>query len=108
MNMNSAKCGGWHIRLVLPSDVQTSLNLRSALWPDGADTHASEIADFFTGRLEEHQAVLIALDLTHAVVGFVELSVRMDVPGLRGKRTGFVEGCKLFRQCVAVASPAPY
>jgi len=66
--------------------------MRRELWPDGAEDHAPEIASFFAGRLEEPVAVLVAEGAAGALVGFAELSIREDVPGLEGKRAGYVEG----------------
>jgi aminoglycoside 6'-N-acetyltransferase I len=80
------------IRPVLPSDAAKWQSLRCKLWPDGAEDHGLEIASFFAGRLSEPLAVFFATDEANDVVGFVELSIRNDVPGLERKRTGFVEG----------------
>jgi aminoglycoside 6'-N-acetyltransferase I len=82
----------FQIRPVAPSDAATWQNLRCSLWPEGADDHRVEIESFFAGRLFEPVAVLLAIDAASDVIGFVELSVRDDVPSLEGKRTGFVEG----------------
>ena len=35
---------------------------------------------------------MVAEDVGGVLLGVVELSIRMDVPGLLGKRTGYVEG----------------
>ena len=66
--------------------------MRGELWPDGADDHAAEIAMFFAGTLEEPDAVLMAQSADGTIIGFAELSIRGDVAGLEGKRTGYVEG----------------
>jgi aminoglycoside 6'-N-acetyltransferase I len=62
------------------------------MWPEGIEHHGSEIANFFAGSLHEPLAVLVAVDGAIRIVGFVELSIRSDVPSLDGKRTGFIEG----------------
>jgi aminoglycoside 6'-N-acetyltransferase I len=68
-------------------------SLRRKLWPDGASDHGPEIAAFFDGKhFKDLTAVLIAEDGTGGIVGFAELSIRDDVPTLRGVRTGYVEG----------------
>ena len=36
--------------------------------------------------------MLLAMEGADNVIGFVELSIRDDVPSLEGKRTGFIEG----------------
>jgi aminoglycoside 6'-N-acetyltransferase I len=66
--------------------------MRRALWPDGAGDHAVEIAQFLAGSLEEPLAVLVAEHPVGVVVGVVELSIRIDVPGLEAARVGYVEG----------------
>ena len=64
--------------------------LRRDLWPEGADDHATEIAAFFAGSLDEPVAVLVAESVKGKIVGFAELSIRSDVAGLEGKRAGYV------------------
>jgi aminoglycoside 6'-N-acetyltransferase I len=66
--------------------------MRQELWPDGAADHAPEIASFFAGTLREPIAVMVAENAEGVLVGFVELSIRMDVPGLLRRRAGYVEG----------------
>jgi len=80
------------VRPVVRDDAATWESLRRDLWPEGAESHASEIESFFAGTLEEPAAVLVAEGLTRAIVGFAELSIRTDIPGLEGKRVGYVEG----------------
>jgi aminoglycoside 6'-N-acetyltransferase I len=79
-----------HIRAIAESDAPSWLRLREALWP--STDHAAEIEAFFRGELDEPEAVLVAADDHDRVVGFVELSVRHDLPGLKGVATGYVEG----------------
>jgi aminoglycoside 6'-N-acetyltransferase I len=62
--------------------------MRRELWPDGSEDHAAEIAAFFEGSVPEPAAVLSAHDQSGAMIGFAELSIRLDVAGLAGKRTG--------------------
>ena len=80
------------IRLVTPEDAATWEALRCAHWPDGAADHGSEVASFFAGTLDEPNAVLLAELSTGEIAGFTELSIRSDLPGAGGKRTGYVEG----------------
>ena len=81
------------IRPVLPSDAGTWESMRRALWPDGADEHATEIAMFFSGHSFKHlAATLVAESRAGKLVGFAELSIRDDLEGLEGGRTGYVEG----------------
>jgi aminoglycoside 6'-N-acetyltransferase I len=69
------------------------LRLRNLLWE--GDDHIAEIEKYFSGLAEEPNEVLIAKDKSGKVVGHVELSIREDVVGLLGKRTGYIEGLYL-------------
>src|ERR1700758_2082942 len=80
------------IRPVEPQDARTWEGLRSELWPVEAWTHAPEIAQFFAGTAVEPQAVRVAEDEGGVIIGFAELSIRREIPGLEGKATGYVEG----------------
>ena len=80
------------VRNVTPADAPVWEAMRRDLWPNGAEDHAPEIATFFAGTLEEPSAAMVAENVAGVVVGFVELSIRTDVAGLEGKRTGYVEG----------------
>ena len=73
-------------------DVAAWAELRTALWPDGADDHAREIEQYFAGRLDEPDAAFIARDTAGKPIAILELSLRTDVPGVEGKRTCYVEG----------------
>ncbi|NJO12418.1 MAG: GNAT family N-acetyltransferase [Gammaproteobacteria bacterium] len=78
------------IRHVTVHDSHAWQRLREALWP--GDQHAAEIAAFFTGSLAEPTAVLVAEALSNSIVAVVELSLRSDLPGTHGARTGYIEG----------------
>ncbi len=80
------------VRKVRASDAPVWEAMRCDLWPDGADEHAFEIAQFFAGRLEEPCEVLVAEGESGQLVGVMELSIRDDVAGLPGNRTGYIEG----------------
>jgi aminoglycoside 6'-N-acetyltransferase I len=79
------------IRPIEPSDAATWERLRKDLWPKDPESHAVEIASFFAGTLPEPQAVLVAQE-GPTIVAFAELSLRDDIPGVAGKRVGYVEG----------------
>ncbi len=71
-----------------------------------------EIAIFFGGhRFKSLTAALVAENQCGAIVGFAELSIRDDLPGLEGKRTGYLEGLYVLpeiRQSVSSLSlPVP-
>lgn len=80
------------VREVALSDAPVWTALRGELWPDGVSEHGAEIAAFFRGTLPEPSAVLLSETIEGKIVGFAELSFRGDVPGLEGKRVGYVEG----------------
>lgn len=89
------------IRPIEPSDAASWERLRRELWPEDPESHAEEIASFFAGALPEPQAVLVAQEGPN-LIAFAELSIRVDIPGLAGKRVGYVEGLYVtppFRGC---------
>ena len=81
-----------HLRHARPADASSWEKLRAQFWPDGASDHGLEIASFFAGALKDVAAVLIAENSSGEIVGFAELSLRTDLPGLAGQRVGYVEG----------------
>src|SRR5271163_3072683 len=89
MGQNSAPI---FVRPVTPADAFVWEQMRCAMWPDGRAEHAAEIAAFFAGMLDEPAAVFIAENENHTAIAPLELSIRTDVPGLEGQRTGYVEG----------------
>jgi aminoglycoside 6'-N-acetyltransferase I len=80
------------IRPVTPADASAWEEMRIAMWPDGSDDHATEIASFFAGSLPEPDAVMIAETESHQSIALLELSVRLDIPGLEDQPVGYVEG----------------
>lgn len=80
------------IREARPTDAAAWEQLRCELWPDGVEDHAKEIAAFFAGKIEEPSFVLVVEDESSAMIAVAELSIRHDVSGLTGTRTGYVEG----------------
>jgi aminoglycoside 6'-N-acetyltransferase I len=74
------------------SDAAAWAQLRTALWPDGAEDHPREIGLFFAGRLKETDAAFIAEDAAGKAIAILELAIRTDIPGIEGKRTCYVEG----------------
>lgn len=79
------------IRRIRPDDAPTWLRLRCALWPDGQEDHAPEIAEFFAEQLPDVAEVLLAEDRHGQVIAFAELSIRIDLPDLVGEMAGYVE-----------------
>ena len=82
-------------RHAVPADASAWESLRCELWPDGAADHGPEIASFFAGTLLEPVAALVAVAPSGEMIGFAELSIRTDLPGMEGKRAGYVEGMYL-------------
>jgi aminoglycoside 6'-N-acetyltransferase I len=80
------------IRRVTPADARVWTAMRCSLWPDGVADHEAEIASFFAGNLLEPIAVFVAEIPDRGIGGFAELSIRTDIAGLAGERTGYVEG----------------
>ena len=79
------------IRPVTPDLAATWEAMRRGLWP-GSEEHGSEVAAFFKGSSTEPRAVFSAHDLSGAMIGFAELSIRFETAGLEQKPTGYVEG----------------
>ena len=79
------------IRAAEPEDWLVWERMRYALWPGDEDAHGEEISRFFAGESVDPEHVLL-LEETGEVIGFAELSIRTDLPGIEGKRVGYVEG----------------
>ena len=79
------------IRPVAPADRTAWLELRTALWPDGAEDHEGEIAAFFAGLAAEPQAVFVAEE-GGRLIGFVEMSLRSFADGFSSSPVGYLEG----------------
>ena len=81
------------VRPARPDDVETWLELRCALWPDGSEAeHAGDIDRFFARTSRDPAAVLLAEDAAGQVLGFAELSIRPCAEGCRTHRVGYLEG----------------
>jgi len=80
------------IRPVKPSDRDSWLCMRDALWPEPARAHAGEINRYFAGEVREPLEVLMAFDERGTGMGFVELSIRAYAEGCKTDRVAFVEG----------------
>jgi aminoglycoside 6'-N-acetyltransferase I len=76
------------IRPVKPSDRDSWLRMRNALWP--ACEHAGDVDRYFAGEVREPLEVLITFD--DDAIGFVELSIRGYAEGCESGRIAFVEG----------------
>ena len=79
------------VRPARPEDASALARLRSALWPEGADSHHIEIAEYFAGRLPFVQAVLVA-EHDGGLAGFAELSIRNIAESCTSGRVAYLEG----------------
>lgn len=73
-------------------DAPAWLQMREALWPDESGSHATEIDQFFAGKLAIPLAVLIAVDDSRRTVGFAELSIRNYAEDCVTDRVAYLEG----------------
>ena len=80
------------IRPVERADAAVWERMRSALWPDAAESHSADIARFFSPQRNEPLEVLLACSGSGAPIGFVELSIRPHAVGCTSDRVAFVEG----------------
>jgi len=81
------------VRAATRADAEAWLRLREALWPtDGASSHAAEIERFFAGELRMPLEVLLAVDESGSVMGFVELSIRGYAEDCLTDRVAYLEG----------------
>ncbi len=81
------------VRGVTREDEAAWLRMRQALWPDyGSGWHATEIEQFFAGKLNMPLEVLLAVDDSGAAVGFAELNIRAYAEGCFTERVAYLEG----------------
>jgi aminoglycoside 6'-N-acetyltransferase I len=80
------------IRPVERADAAVWERMRTALWPDSAGSHSTDIARFFSPQRNEPLEVLLACSGSGAPIGFVELAIRPHAVGCTSDRVAFVEG----------------
>src|SRR2546423_828126 len=89
----ASKLSRFCVRPVTPADTSAWLEMRVVLWPElDSVSHASEIEDFFAGKLREPLQVLIAVDDDNRSLGFAELSIRVYAEGCTTDHVGYLEG----------------
>jgi aminoglycoside 6'-N-acetyltransferase I len=82
-----------HIRPVTPADASRWNEMRAALWPDELPADlATDVDSFFAGTCVQLEAVLVAEDAAHELIGFAELSRRLYAEGCITSPVGFLEG----------------
>jgi aminoglycoside 6'-N-acetyltransferase I len=79
------------IRKIGIDDSQIWIRFRSELWPQSADNHADEIADFFAGSSMDIEEVFVVENDDGKVVGFIELNTREFAEGSRHPLVPYVE-----------------
>ena len=79
------------VRKIRPRDRQTWARYRTELWPQSADSHRAEIAEFFEGSSINIAEVLVIENLEGEVVGFIELNTREFAEGSRQPLVPYVE-----------------
>jgi aminoglycoside 6'-N-acetyltransferase I len=80
------------IRPVAPADAAVWERMRTTLWPGHSDSHATDIARFFSTPRHNPLEVLLACSGAGVPIGFVELSIRSYAQGCETDRVAFVEG----------------
>ncbi len=80
------------VRIANAHDVNVLVRLRTALWPDGASSHRSELNKHFTGEHSHIDQVLVYETPDGNAVGFVELRVRNYAEGSEEHAVPFMEG----------------
>jgi aminoglycoside 6'-N-acetyltransferase I len=81
------------IRAATIHDASAWLAMRQALWPEqGTAGHATEIQEFFAGKLRMPLAVLVAVEHSGAPLGFAELSIRPYAEDCVTDRVAYLEG----------------
>lgn len=79
------------IRKIIIDDRQIWTRFRSELWPLSADTHADQIAEFFSGSSIDIEEVFVVENDAKEVVGFIELNTREFAEGSRHPLVPYVE-----------------
>lgn len=79
------------VRAVRAADAAQWLRMREALWPEGAQSHASEVQAFFADPSSARETVLVA-EYEGVLVGFVELSLRAYAEGCDTSPVAYLEG----------------
>ena len=83
----------FEVRRATHIDAAAWLRMREALWPEAdIKSHASDIEQFFAGKLDMPLEVLVAVDGFGEIVGFAELSIRRYAEGCVTDRVAYLEG----------------
>lgn len=81
-----------NIRKANPADISSWAQLRNLLWPDSLAIHEKELADFFAGQSIAIEEVLVLVDSSDKVAGFIEINLRNFAEGSRNPVVPYIEG----------------
>ncbi len=79
------------IRLIGPSDKESWLELRHALWHYHDKNELASDLDHMLANLEK-EPVFVAENAEGHLVGMLEASIRSEAPGCETERIGYLEG----------------
>jgi len=80
------------VRPVTPPDAERWIELRHALWPDATRNElGAEARAYLDGRGFMLEQVIVAVDDSHRIVGFAELSLRPYAEGCTTTPVAFLE-----------------
>ena len=80
-----------NIRAIQIKDAAAWSALRVDFLPEIKDFNQKEVDAFFQGNNPNVQEVLVALDDTQKMIGFIELNLRNNVPGSSEQITPYIE-----------------
>lgn len=80
------------IREATIADSQEWGRMRTLLWADTDDEHASEIAEFFAGESIDIVQVFVVQREDGRLAGFIEINVRNFAEGSRSPEVPYIEG----------------
>lgn len=82
-----------HVRPVAPVELDRWVDMRGALWPDESrDELVTSASRYLQGERGLLEAVLVAEDASHRLIGFAEVSRRAWAEGCDTSPVGFLEG----------------
>lgn len=73
-------------------DLEAYLELRAKLWPDALEEHRSDLEGYLGGDSPWIDQILVAVDASGVLCGFVELRLRDYAEGSRETPVPFLEG----------------
>lgn len=87
------------VRPVSVADRDAWVRMRTSLWPDGAEDHASEVDAFLAGDVRRvfpsGEGVVLVAVVDGRPVGFLELGLRSVADGCLTSPVGYLEGIRV-------------